>query len=187
MFLPDVRARSAGKLGIVRLEELLEALPPSAGVVLDVKSSLADAGRSSATTTAALLARTCARTLGDRPALAQSFDPGALLHMRQALPGMALGLLTWDRFPVAFAVAAAAHLDVQVLAVHVGSLVSGVLTGFAVPPLETILTTVHEAQRQLMGWCPSPRRARALQAAGVDAMVVNDLPRHVRTATIAGR
>jgi glycerophosphoryl diester phosphodiesterase len=187
LFLSDIPSAAARELGIVGLEDLLEALPPSAGVVFDVKSSLADAGRSSAATTATLLARTCARVLGDRPALAQSFDPAALLHMRQALPGLALGLLTWDRFPVGFAVAAAAHLDVQVLAVHVGSLVPGALTGFTVPPMETILTAVHEAQRQLMVWCPSPRRARALQAAGVDAMVVDDLPRHVRTTAKAER
>jgi glycerophosphoryl diester phosphodiesterase len=187
VFLSDVTSAQARDFGIPRLEELLEALPLSAGVVFDVKSSLTDAGRSSAATTAALLARTCARALGGRPALAQSFDPAALLHMRQVLPGMPLGLLTWDRFPVGFAVAAAAHLDVQVLAVHAGSLVPGVLTGITVPTLETILTAVHAADRQLMVWCPSPRRARVLQAAGVDAMVVDDLPRHVRTVARAGR
>jgi glycerophosphoryl diester phosphodiesterase len=187
VFLSDMTSSRAGQLGIVRLEDLLDALPGSAGVVFDVKSSLADAGRSSAATTAALLAHTCGRALGSRPALAQSFDPAALMHMRLALPGMALGLLTWNRFPVGFAVAAAAHLDVQVLAVHAGSLVPGVLTGITVPPLETILAAVHDAKRQLMVWCPSPRRARALHAAGVDAMVVDDLPRHMRSLARAGR
>jgi glycerophosphoryl diester phosphodiesterase len=187
VFLADMSSAQARRLGIVRLEDLLEALPGSAGVVLDVKSSLADAGRSSAATTAALLARVCGHALEGRRALAQSFDPAALLHMRQALPHMALGLLTWDRFPVGFAVAAAAHLDVQVLAVHAGSLVPGALTGSTVPPLGTVLSAVHDAGRQLLVWCPSPRRARALQAAGVDAMVVDDLPRHVRTLARAGR
>ena len=181
VFLADMSSAQARSLGIVRLEDLLEALPESAGVVLDVKSSLADAGRSSAATTATLLARVCERALRGRPALAQSFDPAALLHMRQALPHLALGLLTWERFPVGFAVAAAAHLDVQVLAVHAGSLVPGALTGSTLPPLETVLTTVHAAGRQLLVWCPSPRRARSLQAAGVDAMVVDDLPRHMRS------
>jgi glycerophosphoryl diester phosphodiesterase len=100
---------------------------------------------------------------------------------------MALGLLTWDRFPVGFAVAAAAHLDVQVLAVHAGSLVPGVLTGITVPPLETVLAALHEADRQLVVWCPSVRRVRALQAAGVDAMVVNDLPRVLGSLARAGR
>ena len=79
-----------------------------------------------------------------------------------------------------FAVAAAAHLDVEVLAVHAGSLVPGALTGIAVPTLDTILTAVHDSKRQLMVWCPSPRRVRPLLAAGVDAIVVDDLPRYVR-------
>lgn len=187
VFLSDITSAQARGLGIVRLEELLEALPQSAGVVFDVKSSLADAGRSSAATTAALLARTCAGALGDRPALAQSFDPAALMHLRQILPRMALGLLTWHRFPVGLAVAAAAHLDVQVLAVHAGSLIPGRAAGFTVPPLETILSAVHEADRQLMVWCPSARRARALQAAGVDAMVVDDVPRRVEALARAAR
>jgi glycerophosphoryl diester phosphodiesterase len=187
VFLADITSAQARRLGIVRLEDLLEALPRSAGVVFDVKSSLADAGRSSAQTTAGLLARTCERALGSRPALAQSFDPAALMHMRQTLPRMALGLLTWHRFPVELAVAAVAHLDVQVLAIHAGSLVPGVATGTVLPSLDTVLTTVHEAGRQLMVWCPSARRARALQAAGVDAMVVDDVPRHVSTLARAGK
>jgi glycerophosphoryl diester phosphodiesterase len=187
VFLSDITSAQARRLGIVRLEDLLDALPEAAGVVFDVKSALDDAGRSSAATTAALLARTCERALGNRPALAQSFDPAALTHMRQVLPRMALGLLTWDRFPVGFAVAAAAHLDVQVLAVHAGSLVPGVLTGITVPPLDTVLAALHEADRQLMVWCPSVRRARALQTAGVDAMVVDHLPRVLGSLTRAGR
>ena len=181
-FLVDMTSQQARRLGLVRVEELLRALPPSAGVVFDVKSSLHDAGRPSASTTATLLTQTCGRALGDRPALAQSFDPAALMHMREALPRMALGLLTWLRFPVGLAVAAAAHLDVQVLAVHAGSLTPSAAAGMKdVPPLETIVTWVHEARRQLMVWCPSVRRSRVLHAAGVDAIVVDDVPRHVRS------
>lgn len=187
-FLADTTSREAERRGVVRVEHLLEVLPPSAGVVFDVKSSLRDAGRSSASTTATLIARTCERALESRPALAMSFDPAALVHMREAAPGTALGLLTWLRFPVGLAVAAAAHLDVQVLAVHAGSLKPGADTGTRdVPSLETVVTEVHEADRQLVVWCPSPRRARALHAAGVDAMVVNDVPRHVRSLAGTGR
>ncbi len=179
VFLADMTSAQARELRILRLEDLLEALPAGAGVVFDVKSSLEDAGRPPARTTAALLAQTCARLLGPRPALAQSFDPAALTHIRQALPGMALGLLTWDRFPVGLAVAAAAHLDVQVLAVHAGSLFPGALTGTVVPSPDEVVAAVHDAGRQLLVWCPSVRRARLLAAAGVDAMVVDDVHRHV--------
>lgn len=97
-------------------------MPRAAGVVFDVKSSMEDAGRTSALTTAALLARAGKDSPWRRPAVALSFDPASLRHMRDELPTLPLGLLTWLRFPVGHAVAAAAHLDVQVLAIHAGSL-----------------------------------------------------------------
>src|SRR3712207_5949839 len=55
VFLADMTSAQARQLGIPGLEDLLDALPDSAGVVFDVKSSLTDAGRSPAGTTAALL------------------------------------------------------------------------------------------------------------------------------------
>ena len=187
-FLADLTARQARLLGLLRVEDLLAALPSGAGVVFDVKSSMDDAVRPAATTTGTLLARVCERVLGDRPALAQSFDPAALAHLRAALPTLALGLLTWVRFPVGLAVAAAAHLDVQVLAVHAGSLRPGVATGLHdVPSLAAVVRGVHAAGRELVVWCPSPRLARVLDAAGVDAMVVDDAPRHVRSLAGVGR
>jgi glycerophosphoryl diester phosphodiesterase len=101
--------------------------------------------------------------------------------MRAVLPDMSLGLLTWHRFPIGHAVAAAAHLDVDVLAVHAGSLWHNAQNGPAdIPAPESVVRSVHDAHRELLVWCPSERRARALAAAGVDAMVVDDVPRHLR-------
>jgi glycerophosphoryl diester phosphodiesterase len=101
--------------------------------------------------------------------------------MRSELPGLALGLLTWIQFPIGHAVAAAAHLDVQVLAVHAGSLWRNSMTGrHDIPEPERVVAQVHDADRQLVVWCPSVRRARRLAAAGVDALVVDEVPRHVR-------
>jgi glycerophosphoryl diester phosphodiesterase len=186
--LAELSTEGAVGRGAVSLEVLLDSLPASVGVVFDVKSSLVDARRSASSTTAALLAQACAQSLGERPALTLSFDPAALTHMREALPDMALGLLTWFRFPIGHAVAAAAHLDVQVLAVHAGSLWKNAATGRAdVPALETVVESVHAADRQLLVWCPSVRRARALAAAGVDAMVVDDVSRHLRALHRARR
>jgi glycerophosphoryl diester phosphodiesterase len=179
--MADMASTDAVELGAVRVEQLLEALPPTTGVVFDVKSSMRDAKRDSTATTATLLARACRATLKDRPAVAQSFDPAALVQMRQTLPAMALGLLTWMRFPIHIAIAAAAHLDVQVLAVHAGSLKVGATVGaHDMPSLEDIVAGVHHASRQFMVWCPSERMARRLTAAGADAMVVDDVPRHVQ-------
>lgn len=186
-YLADMTTAEAEKRGALRVEELLDALPGSTGVVFDVKSSMRDARRDAASTTGTLLAHVCRSTLHGRPAVAQSFDPAALVHMRETFPGLALGFLTWLRFPIHIAMAAAAHLDVQVLAVHAGSLVSGRATGLSdVPPLEEVVDGVHAASRQLMVWCPRPRRARALAGSGVDAMVVDDVPRHVKMLRTTG-
>ncbi len=180
-FLGEVDAATAARHGAPRVTELLAALPAAVGVVFDVKSSVYDARRASASTTAAILARTCARVLGDRPAVALSFDPAALRHMREQSPALALGLLTWLRFPIGQAVAAAAHLDVQVLAVHAGSLWRNAVNGLHdVPSVERVVAYVHEADRELVVWCPPERRARVLAAAGADALVVDNVPRHVR-------
>jgi glycerophosphoryl diester phosphodiesterase len=180
-FMTQMSAREVSAGGGLRIEELLDALPGSAGVVFDVKSSIEDAGRPPRTTTAALLARLGSRSPWHRPAVAMSFDPASLQHMREELPSLPLGLLTWLRFPVGQAVAAAAHLDVQLLALHAGSLWPGPAALRAdVPALEEVVEHVREADRQLMVWCPNRAQTRALVAAGVDALVVDDVPRKVQ-------
>lgn len=174
----SLTASEVRALGAVGLEELMEALPGDVGVVFDVKSSLEDARRSDTATTAALLGVWCSRHLAGRPALAQSFDPGALRHLRAADRGLALGWLTWRRFPVGLAVSAAAHLDVQVLAVHAGSLSKkGQRASGEVIDVERVVEGVHASGRQLMAWCPPARRVDPLAALGVDALVVDDVPR----------
>jgi len=180
VFLVTLPSEEVARRGALPLADLLEALPQRVGVVFDVKSSVRDAERSADLTTAALLGDLCNRMLDGRPAVAQSFDPSALQHLRATSPGLALGLLTWIRFPVGLAVAAAAHLDVQVLAIHSGSLNPGVETGtLDVPELPDLVRSVHTARRELVVWCPPVRRVRALASAGVDAMVVDDVERHV--------
>lgn len=179
-FLATLPAHEVARRGALPAARLLEELPAATGVVFDVKSSVQDAERSADLTTAALLGDLCHRMLGGRPAAAQSFDPAALKHLRETVPSLPLGLLTWIRFPVGLAVAAAAHLDVQTLAIHAGSLNKGVTTGLMdVPELPQLVESVHASNRELVVWCPPVRRLRALAAAGVDAMVVDDVSRHV--------
>jgi glycerophosphoryl diester phosphodiesterase len=113
--------------------------------------------------------------------LATSFDPAALRHLRQESPDLPLGLLTWLNFPIGHAVAAVAHLDVQVLAAHAGSLWPNDATApIDLPSLQRIVSQVHQADRQLLVWCPSTEQAQYLVAAGVDALVVDDVAAHVR-------
>lgn len=179
-FLATLPAHEAARRGALPLRQLLERLPEETGVAFDVKSSVRDAERSACLTTAALLGDLCKRMLGGRPAVAQSFDPAALQHLRETVPSLPLGLLTWIRFPIGVAVAAAAHLDVQTLAIHSGSLSKGLKSGpLDVPELPELVDSVHAADRELVVWCPPVHRVRVLAAAGVDAMVVDDVSRHV--------
>ena len=122
LFLVDADAATAAARGTLLLDDLLEALPAHVGVDFDLKTSMEDAARDAGSTTVALLAPVAAREAHRRPLALTSFDPAALLAVRSLAPDVALGLLTWLEFPVGLAVAAAAHLDVEFLAVHMGSL-----------------------------------------------------------------
>jgi glycerophosphoryl diester phosphodiesterase len=191
--LADGRALSAtssselSRLGVLRVVDALQALPAHVGVVFDVKSTIDDAERDASSTTGALLARTCVECLGDRRSLAMSFDPSALVHMRDIAPALPLGLLTWTRFPIGHAVAAAAHLNLDVLAVHAGSMWANTESGLGNQPLTAdVVERIHMAGRQFVVWCPSLRRAKSLAGAGVDAMIVDDVGRHLRALTTSG-
>ena len=187
-FLAQMTGAQASRHGALSIAELLEGLPPGAGVVFDVKSSMEDAARPATATTAALLARVGSEHLGERPAVALSFDPAALRHMRAEAPRLALGLLTWLRFPIGHAVAAAAHLDVEVLAVHAGSMWPNAVTATAdIPSLQGVVAQVHQSHRQLMVWCPTVDQALCLAQVGVDALVVDDVPGQVRALSGFGR
>ncbi|ADB31081.1 glycerophosphoryl diester phosphodiesterase [Kribbella flavida DSM 17836] len=179
-FLAELTGAQAERYGALPVHRLLDVLPPEVGVVFDVKSSLEDAGRPADSTTAALLGTVATESTRRRPTLAQSFDPAALRQLRQAAPRVPLGLLTWLHFPIGQAVAAAAHLDIQVLAVHAGSLwPTTAAEPRDVPSLDRIVALVHGADRELLVWCPTAEQARHLVTAEVDAIVIDDVPAQV--------
>src|SRR3954452_8034693 len=120
--LADITGAEADRRGTLRLSALLDELPRQVGLNLDLKSSMDDCLRSPERTTAGLLAPIVAAEATRRPLMVSSFDPAALWLLRATAPRVPLGLLTWHRFPVEMAVAACAHMDVEVLALHVGSL-----------------------------------------------------------------
>lgn len=178
--LSDVLADEAEERGLLRLSDLLEALPTSAGVLFDIKSAMADALRPPQSTTASLLAPVAARESRRRPVVATSFDAAAVQQVRAAAPRLPIGLLTWLHHPVELAVAAAAHLDVQMLSLHAGSLWpnrSGKPCHLL--PLEHVLAVVHDSGRELLVWCPTDEQARQLTAVGVDALIFDDVPRRL--------
>lgn len=181
--LPDGRFISelpAADTGLMRVDELLDELPAEVGVDVDVKSSVEDALRPRERTTGALVAGLVRRER--RPLLLTSFDPAALLVMRELAPGVPLGLLTWIRFPLRKAIAAAAHLGFDAVAPHVGSFRLGPRGDRALLEHDGAhaVRVAHEAGLQVIAWCPLPDERDAFLEAGVDGLVVDDAPAAVR-------
>ncbi|MGY1669343.1 glycerophosphodiester phosphodiesterase [Geodermatophilus sp. SYSU D00710] len=175
--LDDVTGAEADRRGTLRLRTLLDDLPRQVGLNLDLKSSMEDCLRSPGHTSAGILAPVVAAEATRRPLMVSSFDPAALGLLRATAPKVPLGLLTWHGFPVEMAVAACAHMDVEVLALHVGSLWDGTAGGQIDPgALADLLSRLHRCRRQLLVWCPQIASARLLVSAGTDAVVVDDLP-----------
>lgn len=159
------------------LAAALEALPASVGVDIDVKSSLEDAVAAAGESTAAVLAPVVERELSRRPLLVTSFDPAVLVELRSRVPAVQLGLLTWYRFPLRIAVAAAARLAMDVLALEVSSLGAMDREGRFVlrPDAAQALDVAHAAGMEVVVWCPDPAVAAVLADLGVDAVVVDDV------------
>jgi glycerophosphoryl diester phosphodiesterase len=165
--------------GVDDLASALEALPASVGVDIDLKSSLEDAGAEAEQSTAAVLAPLVEREASRRPLLVTSFDPAALLELKERVATAPVGLLTWFRFPPRIAVAAAARLGMDVVGLQVGSLASTdpVQGGYVLrPDAPQILQAAHAAGMQVLAWCPDEAGTALLAAAGVDAVVVDDAP-----------
>jgi glycerophosphoryl diester phosphodiesterase len=173
----DVSAAQADRRGTLRLHALLEQLPLEVGLDVDLKPAIDDSLRPPSRTTAALLAPVVAAEARRRPLLVTSFDPAALHRLRSQEPSLPLGWLTWHRFPLDVAVAACAHMDVDVLGLHVGSLADRGSDVVEPATVAEALPFVHGAGQQLMVWCPVPASAGVLLEAGADAVVVDEVPR----------
>lgn len=178
-FIAELDADEVVAAGLLRVADLLDDLPVEVGVDLDLKTSLEDALRPAAATTAARVAQLAADALaGRRLVLVTSFDPAALLIVRERAPAVPVGLLSWIRFPLREAIPAAVHLGADVVAAHVGGMPSGDGAGAGVAterPLADSVAVAHRAGLQVLAWCPSPERAPELTAAGVDCLVVDAL------------
>ena len=148
--------------GLMLVPELLDDLPAEIAVNIDVKTSLEDALRPRERTTAALVADLVSDI--ERQVLVTSFDPAALLIVRELAPDVPLGLLTWTRFPLRKAVAAAVHLGVDVVTAHVES-----FDGDA----ERAVRVAHEAGLEVGAWCPAEDERERLLAIGVDCLVID--------------
>lgn len=174
--LEDGRAISgtpAGDTDLMRIEQLFDDLPPEVGVNVEIKSAIEDAARVRHSTTAALTADLLVHRAGSRPVLATSFDASAPLIVAERAPGTPVGLLTWHSFPLHMAIAAAVHLGMNVVAPNVASFAVGQA---AHAELARSVEIAHQAGLQVLAWCPSPEERRLLAAAGVDCLIIDDVP-----------
>jgi glycerophosphoryl diester phosphodiesterase len=158
--------------GLLRLETLLETLPPDVAVDLEIKSSLEDALRLRGRTTAALVGRRLAASETGRKLLVTSFDPAALDIVREQL-AVPVGLLTWIRFPLRKAIPAAVHLGADVVLPHCSSLGMGPAPARIEPAAAEHVEVAHAAGLEVATWAPGPELAEALVATGVDCLIVD--------------
>jgi glycerophosphoryl diester phosphodiesterase len=183
-FLVDLPATRVRELGVLALTDLLAELPTEIGVVFDVKTSLEDALRPAVRTTAGLLVPVLERERERRRVLVTSFDPAVLLLVGERVPDVARGLLTWLSFPLRKAIPAAAQMGLDVVSVHWKSFASNG-TDPAPHHRETAYSVdvAHRAGLQVIAWSPAVDAGRRLLAAGVDALIVDDVP---GSLTLAG-
>jgi glycerophosphoryl diester phosphodiesterase len=176
-FVASLTLQQARALGALTLAEFLDGMPAEIGVNLDLKTSLEDALRPAERTTASLFAPVAAEIASRRRLLVSSFDPAALLHLRRLAPEVALGLLTWVGFPLRKAIPAAVHLGVEVVVAHWSSFGPNKVDPAPThPPAEHSIGVAHKAGLEVMAWCPTAAQAAELLSAGIDAVIVDDVP-----------
>ncbi|WP_344447935.1 glycerophosphodiester phosphodiesterase [Actinocorallia aurantiaca] len=151
--------------GLLRIEEVFEALPEHVGVDVDVKTVLEDALDPR---TGPLLEGILRAEARRRPLMVTSFDPALLLAL--AGTGIPRGLLTWLWFPIGHAVATAAGLDLQAVALHTASCDPNPKQR----PFADCVDTAHKAGLEVIVWCPKPEDLHKYAAA--DALIVDDVP-----------
>jgi glycerophosphoryl diester phosphodiesterase len=178
-----IGARTAGELaaeGIVRLDDVLAALPSHVGVNIDVKCAIEDAVDPAGQRTHALITKTLTTHKGTRPFFVSSFDPSLPVYLQDQTKGtgdVPLGLITEMHFSAEAAVSAAANLGLSALCAHTGTLnrhlaepSPGMLTA------AQVIAVAHRAGLEVMAWSPTPEEAVQLAEAGIDAVCVNDVP-----------
>jgi glycerophosphoryl diester phosphodiesterase len=178
-FIADLTAAETGDLGLMRVADLLAGMPAHVGIDVEIKSALEDALRPRDRTTAAAVGDLLVGA-SRRPLLVSSFDAAAVTIFRERAPGVPVGLLTWGGFPLRKAIPAAVHLGVEVVAVQVSSFRFEQPGAHRVEPEPAESVHVaHAAGLQVVAWCPGPDQGDQLIAAGVDCLIVDDVPQAV--------
>ncbi|OLT25158.1 glycerophosphodiester phosphodiesterase [Nocardiopsis sp. CNR-923] len=183
----DLTADECAAAGLIRLEEGLAALPAGVGLDVDVKSVMEDAVDAPSRRTVSLLLPHLRREAARRRVFVCSFDPGVLLAVREDAPGLPTAWMPYVRNPLDQAVAGAAGMGCPIVAVDARSLGR---TGDAPRPgRRSVAYTVdlaHRAGLEIISWCPDPVDAARFAEAGMDAVVVDDVPGTVSALKAAG-
>ncbi|MDX6745091.1 glycerophosphodiester phosphodiesterase [Actinocorallia sp. A-T 12471] len=147
------------------LEEVFAALPPHVGIDVDVKTVLEDALEPR---TAPLLKDILKQEATRRPLIVTSFDPSVLLALDGT--GIPRGLLTWLWFPIGHAIASAAGLGLEAIALHTASCDPTPKAR----PFADCVDIAHKAGLDVLVWTPKPEALTPYLPA--DALVVDDIP-----------
>ncbi|GAB3208871.1 glycerophosphodiester phosphodiesterase [Marinactinospora thermotolerans] len=172
----DLPAAEGRRAGLLTLEEALEAIPADIGLDVDVKTVMEDASDPRERRTMTLLLPHLRREARRRRLFVCSFDPAVLLAVQAEAPGIPTAWMPFVRNPLDQAVAGAAGLGCQIVAIDARSF--GLAGDPPRPGRRTVDYTVevaHRAGLEVVSWCPGPADAARFAAAGVDAVVVDDV------------
>ncbi|MFE1102289.1 glycerophosphodiester phosphodiesterase [Nocardiopsis alba] len=173
----DLDLAECRRAGLIGLEEGLEAVPDHIGLDVDVKTVMEDAVDAPARRTAALLMPFLRREADRRRTFVCSFDPGLLVAVHEGAPGVPTAWMPFVRNPADSAIPGAVGLGCPVVAVDSRALDTGgegPVTGRR--PLEYTVEIAHRAGLEIISWCPDPAVSARFAEAGMDAVVVDDVP-----------
>ncbi|WP_017603525.1 glycerophosphodiester phosphodiesterase [Nocardiopsis alkaliphila] len=173
----DLSLEECRRAGLVGLAEGLAAIPDHIGLDVDVKTVMEDAVDAPARRTVSLLLPYLRREAARRRVFVCSFDPGLLLAVREGSPGVPTAWMPYVRNPADSAIPGAVGMGCPVVAVDARALG---LNGEEARPgrrsLEYTVEVAHRAGLEIMSWCPGPMDVARFAAAGMDAVVVDDVP-----------
>lgn len=172
--VPSVACRAAG---IATLAEVLAALPAAVGVDFDVKTVMEDATDPPEARTVDLLLPHLLRERRTRRMFVASFDPSVALAVRARAPEVPVAWMPYVRGSVDQALPAAVGMGCAAVCLDARAL--GVADAPGDPQHRSVNYAVdlaHRAGLSVVSWCPDPVDSVRFVDAGVDAVVVDDVP-----------
>lgn len=153
--------------GVAELCAALAGLPPGLGVDIEVKNARREPGHDPTGGLARRVAVVAAAAARDRPVCTSSFDVATVRTLVAGAPDVPAGLLLRPAVRASEGVKLAAATGARLVCPHV-----------VTPRLSrAYVEAAHAAGLAVLVWTVDrPSRARALAAAGVDALCTNDPP-----------